>query len=104
MEMEKMKSVSFATYKRRKCLSYLYANDKLTMLITSVIDKDHWGFVYVRDARIPRTWDARLRWLKVFDLMLCTKVYFINNNTKINTYSDILTWLTLRISLKNNRF
>lgn len=86
MEMEKMKSVSFATYKKRKFLSYLYANDKLTMLITSVIDKNHWGFVYVRDARIPRTWDTRLRWLKLFDLMLCTRVYFINNNTNKNKY------------------
>ncbi|CAO0793942.1 unnamed protein product [Mucor circinelloides] len=73
MEMEKMKSISFASYKKRKFLSYLYPNDKLTMLITSVIDKNHCGFVYARDARIPRTWDIRLRWLKVFDLMLCTK-------------------------------
>ncbi|KAG1297745.1 hypothetical protein G6F61_003811 [Rhizopus arrhizus] len=35
--------------------------------------KNHWGFVYAREARIPRTWDTRFRWLKVFDLMLCTK-------------------------------
>lgn len=84
MEMEKIKSISFATYKKRKYLSYLYANDKLTMLITSVIDKNHWGFVYAREARIPRTWDTRFRWLKVFDLMLCTKVYSINNNFNKN--------------------
>ncbi|KAG1041166.1 hypothetical protein G6F43_012149 [Rhizopus delemar] len=36
-------------------------------------NKNHWGFVYAREARIPRTWDTRFRWLKVFDLMLCTK-------------------------------
>ncbi|KAI8881107.1 hypothetical protein K501DRAFT_153849, partial [Backusella circina FSU 941] len=35
--------------------------------------KNHWGFVHVRDARIPRTWDTRLHWLKVFDLILCTR-------------------------------
>ncbi|KAI7888701.1 uncharacterized protein EV154DRAFT_304183 [Mucor mucedo] len=73
MEMEKMKSSSFTTYKKRKFISYLYARDKLTMLVTSVVDKDHWGFVHVRDALIPRTWETRLRWLKLFDLMLCTK-------------------------------
>lgn len=86
MEMEKMKSISFATYKKRNFLSYLYAHDKLTMLIISVIDKNYWGFVYVRDTLIPRTWDTRLRWLKLFDLMLCTRVYFINNNTNKNKY------------------
>ncbi|CEP19901.1 hypothetical protein [Parasitella parasitica] len=73
MEMEKMKSISFATYKKRQFPSYLYAHDKLTMLVTSVMDKDHWGFVYVRDALIPRTWDTRFRWLKLFDLMLCIR-------------------------------
>ncbi|KAI8371241.1 hypothetical protein EDC96DRAFT_86516 [Choanephora cucurbitarum] len=61
LEMEKMKSVSFSTYKKRQFLSCLYTNDKLTMMVTSVVDKDHWGFVFARDARIPITWDTRLR-------------------------------------------
>ncbi|RCH80004.1 hypothetical protein CU098_004771, partial [Rhizopus stolonifer] len=40
MEMEKMMSF-FCYILKRKFLSYLYANDKLTMLITSVIDKNY---------------------------------------------------------------
>ncbi|KAI8886845.1 hypothetical protein K501DRAFT_176779 [Backusella circina FSU 941] len=45
VEMEKTKSVSFDTYKKRRCLSYLYINNKITMLTTGIADKDHWGFI-----------------------------------------------------------
>jgi hypothetical protein len=84
LEMQKKKPVSFSTYQKRKFFSYLFANYKLTMLTTSASDPDHWRFVYVREARIPRTWDTRFRWLKVFELMFCTKVICLFKYTYIH--------------------
>ncbi|KAI8880962.1 hypothetical protein K501DRAFT_190046, partial [Backusella circina FSU 941] len=53
VEMEKMRSDSFDTCKKRRFLSYLYSNDKITMLAAGITDKNHWGFISVRETRIP---------------------------------------------------
>ncbi|KAI9348382.1 hypothetical protein BD770DRAFT_165311 [Pilaira anomala] len=43
MKLKKMKDASFETFKRRRFFIYLYANDKLTMLSTSVVSNTKWG-------------------------------------------------------------
>ncbi|KAG1055476.1 hypothetical protein G6F43_002576 [Rhizopus delemar] len=52
-------------------------NDKLTMLSTSVVSREKWGYTLVREVIVPRTRSARARWLKVMDLIFCTKVEFV---------------------------
>lgn len=76
-EMENLKNASFETFKKRRFITYLYASDNLTMLSTSVVNHEKWAFTLVREALIPRTWNARLRWLKVMDLIFFTKVDFM---------------------------
>lgn len=44
MEMENVKDASFESYKKRKFFTYLYAGDKLTMLSTSVVNQEKWGY------------------------------------------------------------
>ncbi|KAL9537075.1 hypothetical protein MBANPS3_012105, partial [Mucor bainieri] len=73
MEMENVKDASFETFKKRKFFAYLYAGNKLTMLSTSVVNQEKWGYTLVREAVIPRTWNARVRWRKVMDLIFYTK-------------------------------
>ena len=77
MEMENIKDASFESYKKRRFFTYLYAGDKLTMLSTSVVSREKWGYTLVREAIVPRTWNARVRWLKVMDLIFYTKVEFV---------------------------
>ncbi|KAG1384772.1 hypothetical protein G6F61_000128 [Rhizopus arrhizus] len=77
MEMENIKDASFEYYKKRRFFTYLYAGDKLTMLSTSVVSREKWGYTLVREAIVPRTWNARVRWLKVMDLIFYTKVEFV---------------------------
>ncbi|EIE90804.1 hypothetical protein RO3G_15515 [Rhizopus delemar RA 99-880] len=52
-------------------------NDKLTILSTSVVSREKWGYTLVREVIVPRTRSARARWLKVMDLIFCTKVEFV---------------------------
>ncbi|KAI8094000.1 hypothetical protein BDF21DRAFT_489601 [Thamnidium elegans] len=73
MEMENVQNASFETYKKRKFFTYLYAGDKLTMLSTSVVSREKWGYTLAREAIVPRTWNVRLRWLKVMNLIFYTK-------------------------------
>ncbi|CEP14615.1 hypothetical protein [Parasitella parasitica] len=73
MEMENIKNASFESFKKRRFFTYLYAGDKLTMLSTSVVSREKWGYTLVREAIVPRTWNARGRWLKVMDLIFYTK-------------------------------
>lgn len=80
MDMENVKDASFESYKKRKLFTYLYAGDKLTMLSTFVVSKEKWGYTLIREAIIPRTWNVRLKWLKVMDLIFFTKVDSINKN------------------------
>ncbi|KAG1121494.1 hypothetical protein G6F42_012372 [Rhizopus arrhizus] len=47
------------------------------MLSTSVVSREKWGYTLVREAIVPRTWNARVRWLKVMDLIFYTKVEFV---------------------------
>ncbi|KAI7907174.1 uncharacterized protein BX663DRAFT_528960 [Cokeromyces recurvatus] len=49
----------------------------LTMLSTSVVSQEKWGYTLVREAIVPRTWNVRVRWLKVMDLIFYTKVEFV---------------------------
>ncbi|KAG2234829.1 hypothetical protein INT48_006746 [Thamnidium elegans] len=77
MEMENVQNASFETYKKRKFFTYLYAGDKLTMLSTSVVSREKWGYTLAREAIVPRTWNVRLRWLKVMNLIFYTKVEFV---------------------------
>ncbi|EIE76686.1 hypothetical protein RO3G_01390 [Rhizopus delemar RA 99-880] len=72
-EMEKVKSASLETFKRRRFLTCLYAKDKLTLLATFLVDSDRWGFNFVREAVIPRSWVDRHAWLRVFELFFCLK-------------------------------
>lgn len=44
------------------------------MLSTSVVDKDYGDYLTAAEARIPRTWDTRLCWLKVIDMFLATNI------------------------------
>lgn len=77
MEMENIKDAPFESYKKRKFFTYLYASDKLTILSTSVVSREKWGYTLVREVIVPRTRSARARWLKVMDLIFCTKVEFV---------------------------
>lgn len=83
MEMESLKNASFKTFQKRRFFSFLYANDNLT---TSVVTQEKWGFTLVREAAIPRTWNARLRWLKVMDLIFFYEgIFYVDNNEKKKT-------------------
>ncbi|KAG2230177.1 hypothetical protein INT48_003482, partial [Thamnidium elegans] len=53
-EAERMKFASLETFRKR-------------------MDKKHWGFVFVRETIIPRLWENRYDWLKVFKLIYCLK-------------------------------
>lgn len=75
--MTKNGSASTNTFKKYKMYSCLYSTDKITMMSTSLVDKEHWGYVFVRDAHIPRTWEDRFSWVKVLELFLCLKVRFV---------------------------
>ncbi|KAG1439643.1 hypothetical protein G6F56_012226 [Rhizopus delemar] len=77
MEMENIKDASFKTYKKRRFFTYLYAGDKLTMLSTSIVSQEKWGYTLVREAVVLRTWNVRARWLKVMDLIFYTKVELV---------------------------
>ncbi|KAI8082225.1 hypothetical protein BDF21DRAFT_338152, partial [Thamnidium elegans] len=44
-----------------------------TMKLLECMDKKHWGFVFVRETIIPRLWENRYDWLKVFKLIYCLK-------------------------------
>lgn len=87
-EAEKMKFASLETFKKRRFFSCLYSKDKLTMVSTFLVDKNRWGFVFVREAIIPRSWECRYDWLKVFELMYCLKV-----NILILNQLDMVTYL-----------
>jgi hypothetical protein len=72
--MEKNKFSRLDTFKERKFFTCLYAKDKLTMLQTFLVDSKRWGYTFVREAIIPRSWADRYNWLKVFELIFCLKV------------------------------
>jgi hypothetical protein len=61
MEMEEIKNASLETYKKRRFFTYAYAGDKLTMLSTSVVSREKWGYTLVREAIIPRSWNSRYK-------------------------------------------
>ncbi|CEI93020.1 hypothetical protein RMCBS344292_07265 [Rhizopus microsporus] len=73
LEMEKVNGASLNTFKKRRFLTCLYAGDKLTLMSTSLMDVDRWGFITVREAIVPRTWAERYAWGKTFELMFCLR-------------------------------
>lgn len=77
MEMQGIKNASFESFKKKRFFTYLYAGDTLSMLSTSVLSQEKWGYTLVREAIIPSTWNARVKWLKVMDLIFYTKVEFV---------------------------
>lgn len=77
MEMEELKEASLETYKHRRLYTFLYASKKLTMLSTSAVNEEKLGFTLVREAVVPRTWDARASWLKLMELISCMKVRLV---------------------------
>ncbi|KAG0748731.1 hypothetical protein G6F57_001159 [Rhizopus arrhizus] len=74
-EMEKVKFASLETFKKRRFLTCLYAKDKLTLLTTFLVNSDRWGFTFVREAVVPRSWVGRHAWLRMFELIFCLKSY-----------------------------
>ncbi|CEG82487.1 hypothetical protein RMATCC62417_16553 [Rhizopus microsporus] len=73
LEMEKLKGASYKTFQQRRFLTCLYAGDKLTLMSTSLVDDNRWGFITVREAVIPRTWAGRYSWGKAFELLFCLR-------------------------------
>ncbi|CEG66980.1 hypothetical protein RMATCC62417_03467 [Rhizopus microsporus] len=73
LEMEKLKGASYKTFKQRRFLTCLYAGNKLTLMSTSLVDVNRWGFITLREAIVPRTWTERYAWEKAFELMFCLR-------------------------------
>jgi hypothetical protein len=85
-EIEKVKFASLEAFKKRRFLTCLYAKDKLTSLTTFLVDSDRWGFTFVREAVVPRSWVGRHAWLRVFELIFYLKVSILLSQVKLVTY------------------
>ncbi|KAI8147039.1 hypothetical protein BJV82DRAFT_374546 [Fennellomyces sp. T-0311] len=74
VEMKKRQSASWSTFMRRRVLTIQCVVDKITLMSTSILPSGKWSFVEVRSAKVPRDYENRFTWKKVFEFLFNMKV------------------------------
>lgn len=73
-EMDNLLFASWDTFTRRQVLSIQCVSDKITLLSTKRLSTGKWCLIEVRSAVIPRDWQRRNSWVRVFDLLFKLQV------------------------------
>ncbi|CAO3589320.1 unnamed protein product [Absidia cylindrospora] len=73
MEMKRYQHASYDTFRRRQVFGLQIIDDRMTLTTTFIINKERYGFIELRSARIPISYDQRVHFRKVFELLLKLK-------------------------------
>ncbi|KAI7857413.1 hypothetical protein BDC45DRAFT_435975 [Circinella umbellata] len=72
-EINQYQYASWTTFGRRHIFSVQSIGNKLTLLLTSRMGIEKWGFVEVRSAIVPRDWEDRYYLNRVMELLMKLK-------------------------------
>lgn len=64
--MERYQSSFLFTFGARKALAIQAINNTITSLSTKRVENNKWVLIKQRSALIPRDWEDRMYWIKVF--------------------------------------
>jgi hypothetical protein len=67
--MAKYFTASMNTFANRRVFAIHQDNDKIVLTSTSLRAQVIWSYSLIRSATIPRTWEKRSQWVKVFELV-----------------------------------
>lgn len=84
LEMLRYKYASFETMKKRQIYGLHLIENKVTLTSTNIINKKKWGFLEIRSAIIPKQWNDRKLFIKIFELLLALKVNMKHYSTIID--------------------
>ncbi|OBZ80126.1 hypothetical protein A0J61_11825, partial [Choanephora cucurbitarum] len=73
-------STSWKTFEKRQVLAVQCVNNTITLMCSKRVEENKGCFIEQRSTIVPRDWSNRFFWVKVMEILLKLKIYWMNRS------------------------